>query len=342
MRTSAKRPLLAGMMSLGLLFSLTGCKSGFSPPSMDWLSWGKKSPSATALSSATPKKPSTTSLPSPAATTGMTAQTNGSMGGLNSPPPNSTPYGRSSSNPTGYYPTPYGTGQTMPGPAGSVAGAYPAGSYPSGITPYGTTTNPGSFSPYQSPGSSSGDYRTADARGSSLNPGAFSMPSPSPPVTPSAAGSPGTWSAGSAGRGTGAYGPVEPAGYGGSSGMSYPQAGAPPAGAAPVEASYGTDPRAWNPSATPASASPYRSGTGFGGSTPTGGTPGAGLSPQSGAYRPGSTSRVTSPLGSGSSASPATGGTATPNSGTYPATSAATSPTQSPSYGSYGYPSTGQ
>ena len=154
MRTPAKRPLLVGLLFLGLLFSLPGCKSGFSPPSMDWLSWGKKKPSPTALSSAIPKKPSTTTLPSPAATTGAAGQGMGTMGGFASAPatsPSAT-YGRSPSNPSGYYTGPYGTGQSMPSSTASMPSGYPSSGYPGGTAPYGGAANPGNPSPYQAMG----------------------------------------------------------------------------------------------------------------------------------------------------------------------------------------------
>ena len=221
---------------------------------------------------------------------------------------------------------------------------YPSSGYPSGTAPYGGAANPGNPSPYQALGSGgyTGDYRTADARGSTYMPPNLSTPPANPYGAPSAAATPGTWNSTTPGRGTGAYGQVEPAGYGDPSGTTYPQTSFPATGAASPGSGYAADPRAWSSGAAPSSTSPYRTSPSYG--APTSGTAtgasAAGLSSQSGAYRPGSTSRTTGALGSQTPV----GGTTASGYGSYPATSTTTQPmpSPSPSYGGYAYPSTGQ
>ena len=203
MRTCPLRHGLAGLAVASLMLMSAGCKSGFSTPSMDWLSWGKKKPSMSTLATTTPQRPSSTSSTLPSPSTTMASSAAGNTGG-GAPMSGSQPAGGGS----GFYTGPYNTGPHSGNPqaAGSLGGPQ-AGGYAGAAN---TTANPGgsAYNGYQSPyNNPAGGYRTADNRST------YGMTSGTTPTNPySGSAAPQPWN--SAGNNAMGSGPVAPAGYG--------------------------------------------------------------------------------------------------------------------------------
>ena len=227
MRASFSRwSLVVATATCMSLVSVTGCKSGgMNIPGADWLSWGKK-PSPTSISSSSQRKPSTSALPGPSATTAASSSL--------ATYPNYQSGAQAQAN-KGYRTGPYGTGSTPQPGADRFAGS---AARPSGGSPYannsyggsstGSPSSPYAATPYQSPYQSSSNtppssasggynaaanrYATADSRNSLYN------------ATQSAGSAPstGAWNSPPARRGGDPYSSVEPAGH--SAAGSYPQA----------------------------------------------------------------------------------------------------------------------
>jgi len=308
------------------LASMTGCQSGLSMPSSNWLSWGKK-PSTTALSSNI-KKPTAGQLPTPSATTAG-ASSLAATGGAR-------PYGQTGFQYPGAQPTSSGY-QTGPYNTGGASSYQPTNSSLASAPPYGGAATGPYQSPYQSnqqPAQSG--YLTADAR----NGGSYgASPSPQNP-----------WG-GNANSGATATSP-----YAGATATSPYAAQSPTAtnpqrsyGAGPYDASsYGGSPYSSGGYQQPASyqqpiqgSADITSGT-SGYPTPSAGAYSPSSSATSGQYRPGSTGRNSQLLNSSGQTSAAYG-TAAP--GSYPTTSnyPSTALGQSWNGGSASpYPTTGQ
>jgi hypothetical protein len=146
---------------------MSGCKSYGPSPGMGWLSWFSPRPTATALSSTPPTKPSVATLPNPGATTGAASAAVPTS--LASYPGAGATAGGSQPAASGYYTGPYGTaGQSSAAIPGTAAG----GLAHTGVSPYGaanTAAQPAqlpAYSGYQSPYASTagGAARTADSR----------------------------------------------------------------------------------------------------------------------------------------------------------------------------------
>jgi hypothetical protein len=363
MRAFSWRQFSIGVTLTGfVLVGATGCQTGTS--GMNWLSWGQK-PSTTAISSA--PRPAANALPGP-------SQTTGGQGGLASS--GTSPYGQAShgsgqTTASGYQTGPYGTGRGThrhPGGTSSVAGVPTSG--------YGAqSATPPYQSPYAAPGGSGADSSryTADAR-SAVYPDSGTGTS-----SPTGSWNSGQWRrgadavsttppAGSASYGSQSYSGTSPATspYGSKSGSSYganssygsPQSTYPQASNAstsgyqqpanyeqPGSSGPKTASRAWatdldepatatpasdypSSSSYPSSAGSANSSTGLSGST----TPGT--------WRPGSTSRNASALGTPTGTTqpgnsyPSTGSSYPSTGGPYPASSSGSG------YG--GYPTTGR
>ncbi|MFV1968177.1 MAG: hypothetical protein ACC628_22370 [Pirellulaceae bacterium] len=281
MRFSLKRAV-AGLVLVCLVFSVSGCKSGFNVPGMSWLNRGGQ-PAPTQLSSTAPKKPSSGALPSPAMTMGSGTRGAGSTSFASSPYRSAN----TGSN-QGYFTGPYPTNQTSPpsGAASSAGNGYPTTQYPNGMastTPMGSRPAAGYQSPYQSPAAPRGNtpgIRTADARNGGYNAPNVTLPNGGSAFSTSPAAP--AWQPNQPSTPTRPYnnGQVAPTGYGVPSGTSYPQPGAM---SAPSQFS-----------------------------TPASGASQAGLNQRQGPYRPGSTARDTGTLSAGRPPA-ATGIPATPS-----------------------------
>lgn len=336
MRATYSRWSWVGVTSCCLaLTALTGCKSGFQAPSMDWLGWAKSKPSANSLASV-PRKPSVGALPTPSATTAGPTSPYGQTG-----------YARNTTGPGGYGATAQGgaTGYQT-GPYGTAsAGGSQASSTGFANNPTAGATGP-YRSPYQASQSATPDYNSGTSYGVADNRGSAGYQ-----ASPTAGGGDAqSWNAdpyrragdpyGGSQTSASPYGAAQATGsggqaYGNSPATSYPQAQNPYA-----SGNYGTStsntyqqPAAYQqPSQSGAATATRAYASDSGQSAYPVASPSSYESSSAGGYRPGSTSRDTGVLSGASTG------------GGYPTTDGAdTTANQSWSHGAAGqYPTTGQ